>query len=77
MNPVLLAIIGSVFIIALALIMCLTGFNLITTSAVGGMIASGFWLLHVYYCGISKGPYEFLAAFSWFVFSMVVFIYDY
>jgi len=52
-------------------------FNLITTVAVGGLIASGFWIAHTFELGIKERPYEFLAAFAWFVFSLIVFMYDY
>lgn len=77
MHPSMIIMIGLTIIIALAILMCVFDFNIITTAAVGGLIASGLWIVHTLKHGVEERPYEFLAAFAWFVFSMVVFLYDY
>lgn len=73
----IIIILISILITMLALIMVAFGVNLITITAIGGIIASGFWIVHVYNLGIKERPYEFFAAFTWFIFSAMVFLYEY
>lgn len=68
-------VLGCTFIIMIALLMCVVNFSIITITAVGGLIASGLWITHTFKLGIEERPYEFLAAFAWFMFSLVAFMY--
>lgn len=69
-------IVLSIGIIMFALLAFLLEIDLVITAAIGGALASAFWLIHVVKLGIMGRVYEFLAAFTWFVFSLVVFLYE-
>lgn len=69
------AIILSVLIVIIALLLVCFDCTLTTTCAIGGIIASSFWLYHVWLLGLKDRTYEFLAAFAWLVFSIAMLTY--
>ena len=63
-----------IFIILLGIIMFSCGFRKSVISGVGGILASSFWLIHLYYYhkNLMSFKFEFLSAISWFIFSFFV-----
>jgi hypothetical protein len=73
----LLIVIGTVLLVLIPILMYLSGYNLITTVAVGGILAAGFWLVHAFQLGLKERPFEYFAALSWMTFSLIVLVHDY
>lgn len=67
----LIVLMIAILVLALVLYACET--NIVLLGAIGGVIASGFWLLHVWKENIEKREFEFLAAFTWMIFSIISF----
>lgn len=65
------------FVIFISFIMFEMSYTSSVIVGTGGIIASSFWMYQVYLKGIKGNDFEFLAAFSWFIFSIVVIFSDF
>lgn len=67
--------IGVILITLTALILYVLDFTQNVVMAIGGVIGSGLWLYSLYKYGVGQTQYEWLAAFTWMVFSLLSFLY--
>ncbi len=67
----------TLIVVAIAIFMYYMEYNISIISGVGGIIASSFWMYYIISTGLPNKTFEFLSAFAWFVFSVLVIIVQY